>query len=127
MIRASLIPMFDNLAIIDYNAVPYDFHNEYDIERISCIDEQLVIRFVSIENNQHVSMVFHAAELCLIELNQVDDDNAAMVLDTLYRGRKDLRDGLVETSTNGKGYFYLELYGGSRVEFWASGVSIVAS
>ena len=40
-------------------------------------------------------------------------------IDTLYRGRFEMGGKLEEFSNDSRGYFYLELYEGQKIEFWA--------
>jgi hypothetical protein len=114
MIATSSIEFIKNLAQYNYNNQYYDFHNDYNCEKISYSNGILLILFKKLTNDDVLSLKFSDVTIKLF-----DFFNEFLTLDTLYRGRVESNGELIEISEDGKSYFYLEFYEGQRIEFWA--------
>ncbi len=120
MIAATSIEFFKNLAQYDYNNQYYDFHNDYNCEKLSYSDGILIILFKSLIDGIFLSLKFTDVKIVTLDFFNVKD----LTLDNLYRGRSELNGELIEVSEDGKGYFYLEFYEGQKLEFWSNGIKI---
>jgi hypothetical protein len=123
MIDATSIEFFKNLTQHDYDNRYYDFHNDYNCEKLSYSDGILLILFRSLVSGVLLSLKFTEVKITTLDFFNVKETKN-LTLDNLYRGRFELNGDLIETSKDGKGYFYLELYEGQKLEFWAKDISI---
>lgn len=124
MLLAKSIEVFKNLVQYDYNNQYYDFHNDYNCEKLTYSDGILLIMFKSVFGEIMVSLKFTEVKIQNMDIFNVRDVEN-LTIDNLYRGRTELNGDLVEFTETGKGYFYLDFYEGQRMEFWASELSIV--
>jgi len=125
IIKSKDIELFQNLSQYDYNRNYYDFHNNYDCQKIILeTDKTLVLVFKSIISKKEITYLkFIDVSIEKLEFfNSLKEKN--FTIDNLYRGRIEDKDTLVELSNDEKGYFYLEFYEGQRIEFWSKGLTI---
>ncbi|HLV39849.1 hypothetical protein [Xanthomarina sp.] len=123
MITATSIEFFKNLAQYDYDNRYYDFHNNYNCEKLSYSNGILLILFKSLVGEILLSLKFTDVKIITLDFFNVKDVEN-LTLDNLYRGRYELNGDLIELSEEGKGYFYLEFYEGQKLEFWAKSVDV---
>lgn len=123
MITATSIEFLKNIAQYDYNNRYYDFHNDYNCEKLSYSDGILFILFKSLIDGIFLSLKFTDVKITTLDFFNMKEVES-LTLDTLYRGRVELNGNLIEVSEDGRGYFYLEFYEGQRLEFWAKDVGI---
>lgn len=123
MKAATSIEFFKNLAQYDYDNGFYDFHNDYNCEKLSFSDGILLILFKSLADGILLSLKFTEVKIITLDFFNVKDIEN-LTLDNLYRGRYELNGVLIELSEDGKGYFYLEFYEGQKLEFWAKSVDV---
>lgn len=123
MITATSIEFFKNLVQYDYDNRYYDFHNDYNCEKLSYSDGILLILFKSLVGEILLSLKFTDVKIITLDFFNVKDVEN-LTLDNLYRGRYELNGDLIELSEDGKGYFYLEFYEGQKLEFWAKSVDV---
>lgn len=125
MIIATSIEFFKNLAQYDYNDEYYDLHNDYDCERIFLEEYILSLIFKNNTKNTLVYLTFSNIEITMINFfNFKETEN--LTIDNIYRGRAEIKGELVETSPNGKAYFYIDFYEGCTLEFWAENVELIS-
>ncbi len=125
MIEPKDIELFLNLSQYDYNGNYYDFHNDYDCNKIILdIDKTLILVFKSIISRKEI-IYLKFIEVSIEKLdffNSLKEEDLA--IDNLYRGKTEDNNTLVELSPDKKGYFYLEFYEGQKIEFWSKGLII---
>lgn len=122
MIAATQIELIKNLAQYEFDNKYYDFHNNYNCEKILYTNNTFSLFFKSVINSTQPIIEFDDVNVSVIEFGkQVGKE---LTLDLLYRGRYESNGELIELSNDGKGYFYLEFYEGCKFEFWAKGISI---
>ncbi len=124
MIAATSIEFFKNLAQYDYDNRFYDFHNDYNCEKLSYSGGILLILFKSLVDGILLPLKFTDVKIITLDFFNVKEVEN-LTLDNLYRGRADLNGDLIDIAEDGKGYFYLEFYEGPKLEFWAKGLDIV--
>ena len=78
----------------------------------------LLLLFKSLINDSSCSLEFSDVHITAVEFFNLKEAEG-LALDNLYRGRTEFNDELIEVSKDGRGYFYLEFYGGQKLEFWA--------
>jgi len=123
MITATSIEFFKNLAQHDYHNRYYDFHNDYNCEKLSYSNGILLILFKSLVGGILLSLKFTDVKIITLDFFNVKGVEN-LTLDNLYRGRYELNGDLIELSEDGKAYFYLEFYEGQKLEFWAKSVDV---
>lgn len=124
MLSAKSIELFKNLTQYDFDNRYYDFHNDYNCEKLIYTNETLLIIFKAIVDETLVSLKFTEVKINSMDIFNVKDVEN-LTIDNIYRGRVENNGGLVEFTENGNGYFYLDFYEGPRMEFWASDLYIV--
>lgn len=123
MIAATSIDFFKSLVQYDYDNHYYDFHNNYNCKKFSYSNGILLIIFKSLIDEVLLYLKFTDVKLITLDFFNVKDTEN-LTLDNLYRGRVEINGDLIETSKDGKGYFYLEFYEGQKLEFWAKSLGI---
>ncbi len=123
MIAAASLELFKNLAQHDYDNRYYDFHNDYNCEKLSYSDGILLILFTSLADGILLSLKFTEVRITALDFFNVKDARN-LILDNLYRGRYELNGKLIEFSEDGKGYFYIQFYEDQKLEFWAKSIDI---
>src|SRR5688500_17918871 len=109
MIAARSLEFFKNLAQHDYNNRYYDFHNDYNCEKISYSEGILLIILKKMVDGVLLSLKFTNVKIATISFSNVKEVEG-LTIDTLYRGRAELNGELIEVSEDGRAYFYLEFY-----------------
>lgn len=123
MIEATSIEFIKNLAQYDYNNQYYDFHSDYNCEKIFYSDGILVILFKRLIDGFLSSLKFIDVKITTMDFFNVKEVDG-LTLDNLYRGRVEINGELVGISEDGRGYFYMEFYEGQKLEFWARSICI---
>jgi hypothetical protein len=123
MIAATSLEFFKNLAQYDYDNRYYDFHNDYNCEKIAYSEGTLLIILKKMVDEVLLSLKFTDVKIATIAFSNVKEVEG-LIIDTLYRGRTELNGEVIEVSEDGRGYFYLEFYEGQKLEFWAKDVGI---
>ncbi len=123
MIAATSLEFLKNLSQYDYNNQYYDFHNDYNCEKLSYTKGLLLIIFKKMVDEAFLSLKFTDVKITTIDFYNVKEVEG-LTIDTLYRGRAELNGELIEVSEDGRGYFYLEFYEGQKMEFWAKGIGV---
>lgn len=123
MIVATSVEFFKNLAQCDYDNIYYDFHNNYNCEKLSYSNGIFLILFKSLIGGNLLSLKFTDVEMIALDFVNVRDIGD-LTVDNLYRGRYELNGSLIDASENGKACFYLQFYEGHKFEFWASGIGL---
>jgi len=123
MMYAENIPLFTNMASLEYALEYYDFHNDYKCIGYSLANENVCLRFTHCVTSKIVNLNFYSVKVCAFNID-IASGIGFETLDNLYRGRVVLANQLVETSADNGGYFYLEFYGGASFEFWAKSVNV---
>ena len=118
MITSISIELFKNLAQYCYDNQYYDFHNDYSCKKIFYSNGLLTFQFKSLIENIWVTLTFLEVNIIMLDFFNVNGIKD-LTLDNLYRGRTETNGNLIETSENGKCYFYLEFYESQKMEFWA--------
>lgn len=119
---AAAIEAMRNLAQYDYDNRYYDFHNDYNCEKVSYADGMLLISLKGLVDGHLLLLEFAEVKITLANFFKVKEDN--LTIDLLYRGRAEFNGELVELLEDGSGYFYLEFYEGQRLEFWAKSLDV---
>jgi hypothetical protein len=123
MKAAISLEFFKNLAQYNYNNRYYDFHNDYNCEKISYSEGILLIILKNLVDGVLLSLKFTDVKIATISFSNVKEVEG-LTIDSLYRGRAERKGGLIEVSKDGTGYFYLEFYEGQKLEFWAKEIGI---
>ncbi len=122
MLVAQRIPLFENLSQFDFGDGFIDFHNDFNCTKVKFESNILTLTFAAINSQDQVSVEFYGVLLTCFDFCFIDSSDAGTI-DTLYRGRFEINNTLIEFE-KGKGYFYLEFYEGQRLEFWSEGLKI---
>lgn len=123
MKEATSMGLFENLAQFDYNNQIVDLHNDYDCQDLCFANGELQLRFVSCANDRPLLLSFADVTLDSFTFFIAGSDDH-LTIDTLYRGRCEINGELMEISSDGRAYFYLEFYTGQKMEFWARSISL---
>ncbi|MBL7812920.1 MAG: hypothetical protein JNL57_11900 [Bacteroidetes bacterium] len=123
MIAATSLELFKNLAQYDYNNQYYDFHNDFNCEKIYYSEGTLLIILKKLLGEVLLSLKFTNVKITTIAFSNVKEVEG-LTIDTLYRGKAELNGELIEVSEDGEGYFYLEFYEGQKLEFWAKDIGV---
>ena len=123
MVATISIEFFKNLTQSDYNNRCYDFHNDYNCEKIYYSKGILLLMLKKISSRNFLSLKFTDVNITTIDFFNLKEVEG-LTIDTLYRGRAELDGELIEVSEDGKGYFYLEFHEGQKLEFWAKYISV---
>jgi hypothetical protein len=124
MIIAKDIELFKNLAELNYDDQYYDFHNDYDCQKILFENEEIILVFKNIVSEKILLLKFKGVFIEKMDFFNVSNIEY-LTIDNLYRGKVEIDGSLIDISDNGKAYFYLEFYEGQKIEFWAIGISLV--
>lgn len=122
-ISAKDIELFKNLSEFDSGEKYYDFHNDYKCIRISQEDEELTFLFKKTDEAVVVSFKFQEVKVTKFVFDYTTKLES-LTIDNCYRGRFELGKDLLEFSSEGKSYFYVEFYEGHKLEFFSEYVII---
>src|SRR5262245_58274690 len=111
---AITIELFKNLAQYNYDNQYYDFHNDYNCNKIVYSDSALSILFKRLNDDDSLSLRFTEVKITALDFFNMKEVES-LTLDNLYRGRSEHNGELFEVSENGQGYFYLEFYEGQKM------------
>lgn len=125
MVESINIKLFSNLANLEYDGIFYDFHNDYECLRLFFEEEKLILFFQSNDKKKRLEYTFVSVKITRCDL-KLDCVEGGLTVDNIYRGRVELGETLHELDLNGRGYFYLEMYNGWKMEFWAKGINIIS-
>jgi hypothetical protein len=117
------IELLLNLSQFEVGNVYYDFHNDFDCNRISLENNFLILLFKKIVEGYIISFRFENVEIVNLEfINFSEFKN--LTIDNIYRGRFEENGQLIEFNNMEKSYFYLEFDQGSKMELWGNGIVI---
>jgi hypothetical protein len=123
MVSASELKFLENLAQLDYEGEYYDFHNDYDCERI-VLNNNHVLTLQFKHTNLNHFVLFRFREVVIVSMDFFNVYTESLTLDNLYRGKVVIDEELVEISSDKKAYFYLEFDEGQKMEFWSKEIFI---
>jgi len=113
--------LFDFLTVFEFDEQIVDLHNEYICELINLEPENpdFIIEFLHINEKHRVTLEFQKAVIKKMSLSfSLEND----VLDSMYRGRFEENNYIVDISNNEQVYFYLEFSNGNSFELLSSKV-----
>lgn len=120
---ANTIELFKDLTEFEFNSEYYDFHNEYSCLNINFNDNVLMILFEKDTKDFLITLKFEEVIVNKIVFFDSLDVHNFRTIDSLYRGRFEI-NGKLRDELDGKAYFYFELYGGQKMEFWCKKISL---
>ncbi len=123
MIEGKSIELLRNLSQYEYAKEYYDFHNDYDFQKLYLENDIMRLIFIHITNRYLISLNFKGVEITKALFFNVSNIEY-LTVDSLYRGRVEVNGQLLEFSSNDKTYYYLEFYEGQKLEFWAESISV---
>jgi hypothetical protein len=123
MVIATSLEFIKDLSQYHYNDKFYDFHNDYDCEKIIYQNNILLILLKNIHNGTLLSLNFIDTKIVFVDFFN-KKEVSHLTIDSLYRGRAEFNGNIIEVSEDESGYFYLEFYEGQKLEFWAKGIIV---
>lgn len=121
-IASNSIELFQNISQFYFRDFNFDFHNDFNCEKLMIQDNILSLIFTNIESRYNVSLLFQNTTLTYCEFDFTDKIES-LTIDNLYRGKIEINDTLIEFE-NDRSYFYLEFCEGLKIEFWCKSISI---
>lgn len=97
------IPLFEDLTQFTYDDVFYDLHNDFVCTKIHNISNVLELIFTN-KNNLGLVLKFEDSIITKFDLQAVRTSHL-LIVDSLYRGRLEGENGLIEYAQNGEGIF----------------------
>lgn len=123
MINTREIELFENLSEFAFGGLRYDFHNDFYCMKISFERSFLMLLFKKIEDESIVSLKFENTLLENFEFFSFEEMKS-LTIDSIYRGRFQKDNELLEFNIDGKSYFYIEFYEGPRIELWCNSIVV---
>jgi hypothetical protein len=115
-IQAKNIELFTDFSQYSFDGDFYDFHNDFDCEKVLLQDSSLFFIFKSVEQKFIITLVFNNCIIKKVEMDNLLQPESATI-DILYRGRFEQNQELLEFSSDLKSYFYVEFSGNLKIEF----------
>ncbi|HEV7781428.1 MAG TPA: hypothetical protein VGO58_09185 [Chitinophagaceae bacterium] len=120
------IELFKNLSQFEMSKAYYDFHNDFNCIKIIFENTSLILVFRNIPDNHFVLFKFEKVILESFEFFNFEELKN-LTIDTIYRGRFQKGNELLEFDIDGKAYFYIEFYEGPKIELWCEKIIIEES
>ena len=122
-IKAKEIELFKNLSQLESDSLFYDFHNDFDCEKVLYESNILILLFKNLIKGYFVSLKFENTTIERFEFLNFDELKN-LTIDNIYRGRFQKENELLESDISGKSYFYIEFYEGPKIEIWCEKIVI---
>ncbi len=122
-VNSKKIELFKDLSQFDLDNVYYDFHNDFDCIKIVFEGTFILLLFRKIIEGYIISFKFDNVILVSFEFENFNKIKN-LTIDNIYRGRFEKDRQLIEFSSDGKSYFYLEFVEGIRMELWCDYIVI---
>jgi hypothetical protein len=115
------IELFSSLIEFEIANSNIDLHNDYCCSKIQYNEETLFLLFTTCSDaieEREIKLTFHEVELYKVNL-EFERTKELITIDNFYRGRFENEGNLLDLSSDGKGYIYIEFYEGHSIEFSA--------
>ena len=116
-INSKNIKLFKDLSQIEMNNITYDLHNNFYCTQITYNNAELTLYFKEIETNVILYIKFYNVKIK--KINFVIDKIKCLTIDSLYRGRFEHNNKLLEFNSEDKSFFYIDFYEGFSIELWS--------
>jgi hypothetical protein len=123
MLAINTIEFIKDLVQLEYEGTYYDFHNGHDCENILYEKSQLTLVFKNKLNNTIIHYRFLDVIITKMFFFNVEN-TSGLTLISLYRGRTEVNNELVDSLNGELSYMYLEFDEGQNLEFWSSYLEI---
>lgn len=120
------IAVLESISQSEINGQYYDFHNDFECNRIALNDSTLSLFFVDRISGIQTVLKFNDVIITLMDFDISVVDSQKLTVDMLYRGRCKEANKLIEFTPDGKGYFYLDFIEGQKLEFWCVGFEVIS-
>ena len=108
------IKLFENLSQLEFENTFYDIHNDFSLNGIEYEGNTLTISFLSDSSKSIFAFCFKDAKIEKIQLFDKPE-----FIDSIYRGKFEQDNVLIEKNTNNQYYFYIDFVSGLSIELWS--------
>lgn len=122
-INSKKIELFKNISQFDLDNIYYDFHNDFECIKITLESNFLLLLFRKIIEEYIISFKFDNTILAMFEFTDFSEFKN-LTIDNIYRGRFEKNGQLIEFSSDGKSFFYLEFTESIKMELWCENIVI---
>lgn len=118
-IQAHDIEIQESLSQRAYDGKEYDLHNDFYCTQIKFSENVLNLVFNHTADKK--TFILHFQDVEISDLNFITRKEL-LTIDTIYRGRAEVKKGELTEFIDAKGYFYIEFVEDITLEFWSSGI-----
>ncbi len=128
MTEVAELELFKDLTYITQDGKEYDLHNDYNCSNLNYDKESksLSLLFEQVNNELSLKLCLIFKEVIIAKFNLLFSFSTDVkTVNNFYRGKFEENGQLIEFSSEGQGYFYLEFENGNKFEFFSKSMVIM--